>query len=141
MKDLFSASKLSKADKMMAYELASCYFENNGNGTFKKKPLPLIAQASSIKAIAVDDFNKDGFQDMLIVGNNHEISTQLGRMDALHGVILQNDKKGGFMKANEQNFNVPGPARDLKNITIAGRDYYIVTINNDTPIILAKNNE
>jgi len=141
MKDLFSASKLSKAGKMMAYELASCYFENNGNGTFKKKPLPLIAQSSSIKAIAVDDFNKDGFQDMLIVGNNHEISTQLGRMDALHGVILQNDKKGGFIKANEQNFNVPGPARDLKNITIAGRDYYIVTINNDTPIILAKNNE
>ncbi len=29
----------------------------------------------------------------------------------------------------------------IKNITIAGSDYYIVTINNDTPIILAKNNE
>ena len=141
LEDLFTASKLSKASKMYAYELASCYFENDGNGTFKKKLLPPIAQASSIKAIAVDDFNKDGFQDMLIVGNNYEISTQLGRMDALHGVILQNDQKGGFVKVNQQNFDVPGPARDLKNITIAGRDYYIVTINNDSPIILAKNNE
>jgi len=141
LEDLFTASKLSKASKMHAYELASCYFENDGNGTFKKKPLPPIAQASSIKAIAVDDFNKDGYQDMLIVGNNYEINTQLGRMDALHGVILQNDQKGGFVKVNQQNFDVPGPARDLKNITIAGRDFYIVTINNDSPIILAKNNE
>ncbi len=141
LQDLFSASKLNKAGKMKAYELASSYFENDGNGTFKKKPLPLIAQSSSIKAIGVDDFNKDGFQDILIVGNNYEISTQLGRMDALHGVILQNDQKGDFVKVNKQDFDVPGPARDLKNITIAGRDYYIVTINNDSPIILEKNNE
>ena len=141
LRDLFSASKLNKSNKMKAYELASCYFENDGKGVFKKKPLPLIAQASSINAIAVDDFNKDGFKDLLIVGNNYEISTQLGRMDALHGVILQNDKKGGFLKVNGQHFDIPGPARDLKNITIAGSDYYIVTINNDTPIILAKHNE
>ena len=141
LQDLFSANKLNKASKLKAYELASSYFENDGNGTFKKKPLPLIAQSSTINAIAVEDFNKDGFQDILIVGNNYEISTQLGRMDALHGVILQNDQKGGFVKINKQNFDVPGPARDLKNITIAGRDYYIVTINNDSPIILEKNNE
>jgi len=141
LEDLFSARKLSKASKMQAYELASCYFENEGNGKFKKKALPLLAQSSCIRSIAVNDFNKDGFNDLLIVGNNYEISTQLGRMDALHGLILQNDQKGGFVMVNQQNFDVPGPARDLKNITIAGRDYYIVTINNDSPIILAKNNE
>ena len=78
---------------------------------------------------------------MLILDCNHEISTQLGRMEALHGLILQNDQKGGFVMVNQQNFDVSGPARDLKNITIAGRDYYIVTINNDSPIILAKNNK
>ena len=62
-------------------------------------------------------------------------------MDALHGLILQNNQNGGFVMVKQQNFDVSGPARDLKNITIAGRDYYIVTINNNSPIILAKNNE
>jgi hypothetical protein len=141
LKDLFTAGKLSKARKIEVYELASCYFENEGNGKYKKKELPLLAQSSSIRSIAVNDFNKDGFKDLLIVGNNYEISTQLGRMDAFHGLILQNDQKGGFVIVKQQNFDVSGPARDLKNITIAGRDYYIVTINNDSPIILAKNNK
>ena len=141
LKDLFTAPKLSKASKKEVYELASCYFENEGNGKFKKKELPLIAQSSCIQSIAVNDFNKDGFKDLLIVGNNYEISTQLGRMDALHGLILQNNQNGGFVMVKQQNFDVSGPARDLKNISISGRDYYIVTINNDSPIILAKNNE
>ena len=140
LEELFSAGKLSKAIKMQVYELGSCYFENDGHNTFKKKLLPLIAQSSSINAIAVEDFNKDGFKDMLIVGNNYEISTQLGRMDALHGVILQNDQSDGFVEVRNQNFDVPGPARDLKKINIAGKDYYIITINNDSPIILAKTN-
>ncbi|MGB5356591.1 MAG: VCBS repeat-containing protein [Eudoraea sp.] len=138
--ELFSADKLKKATKLKVYELASCYFENTGKGTFKKMALPLIAQSSTLQAIAVEDFNEDGFQDMLIVGNNYEISTQLGRMDALHGVILQNDQKNGFVELDNQSFDVPGPARDIKNLQIAGRDYYIITINNDTPIFLAKNN-
>ncbi|UCD61976.1 MAG: VCBS repeat-containing protein [Flavobacteriaceae bacterium] len=141
LKDLFTAAKLRKAGKKQVYELASCYFENEGNGKFKRKELPLLAQSSSIRSIATNDFNQDGFQDLLIVGNNYEISTQLGRMDALHGLILQNDQKGGFVMVKQQNFDVSGPARDLKNITIAGRDYYIVSINNNSPIILAKNNE
>ena len=141
LKDLFTSAKLSKASKKQVYELASCYFENEGNGKFKKQELPLLAQSSCIRSIAVNDFNKDGFKDLLIVGNNYEISTQIGRMDAIHGLILQNDQKGGFVMVNQQNFDVSGPARDLKNITIAGRDYYIVTINNDSPIILAKINE
>jgi hypothetical protein len=125
---------------MQVYELGSCYFENEGHNTFKKRLLPPIAQSSSINAIAAEDFNKDGLKDMLIVGNNFEISTQLGRLDALHGVILQNDQSDGFVEVRNQNFDVPGPARDLKKINIAGKDYYIITINNDSPIILAKTN-
>ncbi len=140
LEELFPAEKLNNAIKMQVYELGSCYFENEGHNTFKKRLLPPIAQSSSINAIAAEDFNKDGLKDMLIVGNNFEISTQLGRLDALHGVILQNDQSDGFVEVRNQNFDVPGPARDLKKINIAGKDYYIITINNDSPIILAKTN-
>ncbi len=38
--------------------------------------------ASVVKAF---DFDKDGFKDILIAGNDIEISTQFGRLDAFHG--------------------------------------------------------
>ena len=35
-------------------------------------------QSSSVFDFAVEDINNDGFKDLLIVGNNYDISTQLG---------------------------------------------------------------
>lgn len=141
IEDLFTAEKLRKAFKKEVYELASCYFINEGNDNFKKRDLPNIAQASPINDIAVEDFDNDGFKDLLIVGNNHEISTQLGRMDASHGVILHNDKKAHFQWAKNQEFNIPGAARNVQKISIKGVDHYIIGINNNVPVFLAKKND
>jgi len=44
--------------------------------------------------IAAGDFNNDGFEDILIAGNDIEISTQSGRLDAFHGTLLIMIKKG-----------------------------------------------
>ncbi len=138
---LFSYEKLNKADKKEVYELRSRYFQNNGNGIFKTKSLPTIAQSSTIHDILVEDFDKDGFKDMLIVGNTYEINTQLGRMDALHGLILRNDKKGGFYWVGHQKFDVSGPARTIKKIKINGIGHYCIAMNNNLPVFLIKNTD
>jgi hypothetical protein len=119
-------------------ELSTCYFENTGNNRFAKRNLPMGAQKSSVNAIMLDDFNDDGYADILLAGNNYEISTQLGRLDASHGVILLNDKKGFFMEYPDQKLNIAGPARDINKIVINGLAYYIAAINNDEPIFLKK---
>ncbi len=93
---LFPKEKIENAYKKQVHELASCYFENNGNGKFISKRLPFLAQSSSIEVLYTDDFNNDGFKDILIAGNNYKISTQLGRLDAFHGILLLNDQKGFF---------------------------------------------
>ncbi|NNE01681.1 MAG: VCBS repeat-containing protein, partial [Eudoraea sp.] len=139
--ELFTSQKLTASDRKQLYELSSIYMENDGKGNFTIKKLPLIAQASVIRDIMVDDFNDDGFKDLFLVGNTHEISTQLGRMDALHGLILLNDKKGQFYWAQDQNFDVQGPARSIQKINIDTRDYYIVGINNAAPVFLIKNDK
>lgn len=138
IKALFSEEKLNKSVRKKAYELRSSYYENDGGGNFKRKLLPAIAQSSTIHDIATDDFDNDGFMDMLIVGNTHEISTQLGRMDAMHGLILRNDKEGGFQWAAEQNFDIKGAARTIKKISINGIPHFIIGINNSSPVILRK---
>lgn len=138
IKNLFSKEKLEASDKKKAYELNSMYFENLGDGRFTKKALPNIAQASTIHDITVDDFNADGFMDLLLVGNTNEISTHLGRMDASHGLIFLNDKKGGFVWAAFQDFDIPGAARSVTKIKIGETEHYIVGMNNDVPIFLQK---
>ena len=138
-KDLLPSNKLKSASKKQVYELGSCYFENLGNNTFRKLQLPFITQASSINDIALNDFNKDGFTDALLVGNNYNISTQLGKLDASHGLILLNDKKGFFNVHLQQNFNISGEARNIEKVMVKEDAYYIIGINNKQPIFLKTN--
>ncbi|NJB71105.1 hypothetical protein GGR42_001567 [Saonia flava] len=141
IKDLFSEEKLRSADKKYVYELKSCYFENDGKGNFTKKELPIIAQSFPIQDMIAADFNNDGLKDVLIVGNNYEVNTQLGRMDASHGLILLNDGNNSFYWAQNQKFNISGPARNMKEIKIKDKNHFVVSINNGKPVFLAKNVE
>ncbi|MCB0376082.1 MAG: VCBS repeat-containing protein, partial [Sinomicrobium sp.] len=136
--ELFPAGKIKTAYKKQVTELASCYFENMGDNTFEKHRLPFEAQISTVNAIAVDDFNADGFSDLLLAGNTYEISTQLGKLDASHGVLLLNDKNGFFTVAKHRTFNIAGPARHIEKIRIKDTVYCIVTINNNAPVFLKK---
>jgi hypothetical protein len=139
MEDIFGKEALRSATTERVFELASCYFENTGNGSFKKHPLPFAAQISSVNDIYVEDFNGDGFQDLLLVGNNFEISTQLSSLDASHGVLLLNDTKGNFTQAKDQKFDITGAARNIEKLRYQGKDYLIVTRNNDQPLFLIIN--
>ncbi len=132
--DLFGNTALRKAQKKQVTELRSSLFINDGSGNFSKLPLPIIAQISSIHDIISEDFNADGFKDLLIVGNNFEISTQLGRLDALHGLILYNsgDNQVPFQNKYEM-LEIHGASREVKKIKIRNEKYYLVGRNNTSP--------
>lgn len=140
IKELLGDKPLEKSNKKEAYEFASIYFENKGNNSFESHALPFLVQASSVQDILAEDFNNDGYLDALLVGNNHEISTQLGQLDGSHGVLLINDQKGGFKVAENQKFRVSGSSRSLKKIKIKDQTYYIVGRNNDTLLFLKSSN-
>ncbi len=136
--EVFSSGKLNNAMKKEVKTLSTSYFENDGNNNFICHVLPATAQQSSVNSIAIDDFNNDGYLDLLLLGNNYELSTQLGRLDASHGVLLLNDQAGFFQESETQNFNISGPARDIKKVNIRGQVHYVITINNDKPVFLKK---
>jgi hypothetical protein len=139
LNQILPANKLANSKKKQCYELASCYFENLGDFKFKKTEFPPMTQISSVNAIQVDDFNNDGFSDLLFAGNNYEISTQLGRLDASHGSLLLNNKQGFFELAGDQKFDIAGPARSIDKIDINKKTHYLIGINNNAPIFLKKN--
>lgn len=136
IEELLGKDELQNSEVKEAYEFASIYFENNGNNTFKSHTLPFLVQASTVHDIFVEDFNNDGYLDALLVGNNYEISTQLGQLDSSHGVLLINDQKGGFAVAQHEKFNISGASRSIENINIKDQPYYMVSRNNDTLLFL-----
>ena len=139
IEELFGSQKLKNADRKYVYELASSYFENTGDGNFIKRQLPREVQFSSVHDIEVDDFDGDGFVDLLVVGNSYEISTQLGRLDASHGLLLLNNQSG-FFKTAKPTLNVVGAARDIEKVLIGDQVFYLVTINNNKPVFLTREN-
>jgi len=138
LKDIFPQGKLERALKKEATTLFTSYYENKGNNKFSCHILPIGAQESSVNGILIDDFNNDDYQDIFLVGNNYEISPQLGRLDASHGVLLLNDQSGFFKEYPLLTFNVAGAARDIQKLKINRKSYYVVTINNGKPVFLEK---
>jgi hypothetical protein len=59
----------------------------------------------------------------------------LGRLDASHGIILLNDKKGNFNWVQSPGINISGPARTIEHIRIKEQDFLIIGINNGPPLM------
>lgn len=112
--------------------LASCYFENAGNGQWKIHPLPNEAQFGPVFALLPFDFNGDGREDLLLGGNFYEVQPAVGRFDASFGTLLLGDGKGNFRPAepSESGIWLPGPVRGLHMVNgPGGRKRLLVTSN------------
>jgi hypothetical protein len=138
--DLFKKEKIENAEIKRVYTLHSCIVLNDGNGKFRIKYLPDLAQISSINTILIDDFNTDGYPDALVAGNNYQINTQLGQLDASHGLILMNDKKGNLIPDMERSKKYPflGDIKDMKEIKIKDKLFVLIARNNDSLQIIDK---
>ncbi|MGB1450875.1 MAG: FG-GAP-like repeat-containing protein, partial [Marinirhabdus sp.] len=130
--EVFGTGALENSYKKQLFQLASCYFENTGGNRFKMKPLPFAAQVSSVNAVHVGDFDNDGRPDLLLAGNNFEISTQLSSLGASRGTLLLN-AAGGFRPARGQKFSFKGAVRGLAVLKINGSMHLVVLRNNDAP--------
>ncbi|WP_242535681.1 VCBS repeat-containing protein [[Muricauda] lutisoli] len=136
LEELFGAEKLTEATKRKVYMLGTSYFENDGSNNFKTKALPRLVQSSSVNDINLVKNSKEKINEILMVGNNFEISTQLGRLDASHGFLLSNDENGNI--GWKQSLGISGAARKIEKINNNGNDGFIITMNNDAPIFLVK---
>ena len=98
--------------------------------------MPRLVQSSSVNDIYLVKNDKEKINEILMVGNNFEISTQLGRLDASHGFLLSNDENGNIEW--KQSLGISGAARKIEKINNNGNDGFIITMNNDAPIFLVK---
>jgi enediyne biosynthesis protein E4 len=137
MAEVFPQKDLADAVVKNAYTFATTLARNNGDGSFTLEPLPLEAQIAPIYGILAADIDGDGKQDLLMAGNFDGVQPQIGRMSAGYGLYLRGDGKGHFtpVRALDSGFFVPGQARDIQRVRTRNGSIYIVSRNNDRPLI------
>ena len=87
VQDIFG-DDLKNAIHRTAYIFHSSVLVNNGNGKFTIKYLPNDAQISTMFGMVTDDFNEDGFADILMHGNFYNTEIEITRHDAGNGLLL-----------------------------------------------------
>jgi hypothetical protein len=125
-----------------AYTFATSLVKNNGDGTFTMVPLPLEAQIAPVYGILAADFEGNSNTGVLMAGNFEGVKPELGNMSAGYGVYLRGDGKGHFtpVRELESGFLVPGQARDIQRVRTRNGSVYIVSRNNDRPLIFRASN-
>jgi hypothetical protein len=115
-------------------ETRSCWFENAGNGQFRRHYLPPEAQFAPVNAILCDDFDGDGITDLLLAGNEYQTEVMTGRYDASYGCFLKGvgHKQFKAIPPAQSGFIIRGDVKDMALITTArGQKMVLVAINND----------
>jgi hypothetical protein len=137
VEELFTPDELKDAVVRQAFTFATSLVRNEGGGRFTLVPLPDEAQLAPVHGILATDVDGDGHTDVLMAGNFDGFRPEIGRMAASYGLLLRGDGKGGFtpVRALESGFRVPGQARDVARVRGAAGDAYIVTRNNDAPLL------
>lgn len=135
LQDLFDIEVLTKSTIKQINCSASLLVINEGEGQFSVKPLHEEAQLSCINDIVADDVNGDGFQDLILAGNNNFILPQFSMVDASSGLVLLNDQNGSFVNLTraQSGLNLKGVTRQLDFIEYKGRQHLVALLNDDFP--------
>ncbi|MFD2914498.1 VCBS repeat-containing protein [Psychroserpens luteus] len=146
----FASSKLidilpeDKVEEGVVYEIQS--FESiiliNEGGQLVRKSLPIQAQLTPMKSSIVMDFNGDGYQDILTVGNHYGVEVETTRYDAGIGNLLFNDGQNNFTNVSslDSGLYLPFDSRDVKIIKQSNRSLLIITNSNAAVSVFSFNN-
>lgn len=126
-----------------ANDLQTSYIENKGNGKFTIHPLPVRAQFAPVFGMVAGDFNNDGNLDVLLNGNEYGIEAQIGRYDAMNGLLLQGNGKGGFkaLTIRQSGIYIPGDGKALVSFATPDGRYYVAASQNNGPLKIFEKND
>ena len=114
--------------------METSWVENIGEGKFKLHSLPFQAQWAPVYGVSAFDVNQDGYDDLLMIGNDYGVEVNQGRLDALQGLVLINNQSKGFIPQSieKSNFIVPKDGKSLTQISVGSEAYFIASQNNDS---------
>ena len=136
MDQVFTKEQMAGALIVRANNLRSSYIRNDGNGKFTIMPLPAQAQFSALNGMIADDFDGDGNLDLVINTNDYGTDVNVGRYDALNGLMLKGDGKGNFRPLTilESGIYIPGNGKALVKLRGKNNRYLLAASQNRGPL-------
>lgn len=133
---MFTEEEMKNVLTVQANTFAHCLIQNQGNGHFTWKPLPVQAQFSCINGMLAEDFDRDGNLDVLINGNDYGTEVSVGRYDACNGLLLLGNGKGGFTPVPmlQSGIFMPGNGRSLVQLKSATGACLVAASQNRGPL-------
>ena len=130
--DIFGKVSIDKSTLKKAVLFESCLFLNNGDGSFKIKKLPGLAQFSPVRDIIVRDFNNDEKMDLVLVGNEYSVRPSMGRYDASYGWCLLGSASHEFKPLMPviSGLKITGDSRKILSVNVKGKHYLLAAVNN-----------
>ncbi|HRG64466.1 MAG TPA: VCBS repeat-containing protein [Saprospiraceae bacterium] len=140
IEDLLPADIRKKAQTWKADYFGSVVMINKGKMQFDVKPLPRMFQTSHMSGAVLVDVNKDGFTDIIPIGNRSVYAPQFGRLDGYCGDVIINDKGVAFgrLPARETGLDLRGDARAAYLIKGKKTPTFMVTFNNSQAKLYAQ---
>lgn len=140
IEDLLPADMRKKALTWKADYFGSVVMINKGKMQFDVKPLPRMFQTSHMSGAVLVDVNKDGFTDIIPIGNRSVYAPQFGRLDGYCGDVIINDKGVTFgrLPARETGLDLRGDARAAYLIKGKKTPTFMVTFNNSQAKLYAQ---
>lgn len=140
--EIYGSNAIRKALQLEANTFKSQILIDGGNGFYHKKELPVETQFSSINDIIADDIDKDGYMDLLMVGNFYSSEVETPRNDAGVGLFLKGKGDGEFefQSATKSGFFAPMDAKKIKMIQSKEGKVILVGNNNSMLQFIKVNN-
>lgn len=137
--EIIDKKDLADAVVKRVYTAESAVLRNEGNGSaFTFVPLPTQAQLSPVYSIISTDYDHDGAVDLIVSGNYYDVLPEIGRYDAMKGLVLRGTKTGFEAKSpSETGFWAEDQVRTMKQLKqgqiILGRNNTKVQVYKPVP--------
>ncbi|WP_251795670.1 MULTISPECIES: VCBS repeat-containing protein [unclassified Arenibacter] len=108
--DIIAPKVLSKAGRLTANHMETTLFLSNEDRIFKVMELPEQAQYAPVQTLVVSDFDTDGKEDLILLGNSNNFKLRIGKFDANYGTLFMGNGNGTFnyIEQKESGLNVSG---------------------------------
>lgn len=127
--ELFPKEVMDKSTILEVNTLTSGYLRNT-DGHFEFVPFKKELQLAPIMAFAVDDFDGNGKDEVLLGGNYFGVKPYHGRFDSFPGALLKNEEEVILGNVLGLDFSKKS-IRHLKTLTFNNQKYLLTVFNND----------
>lgn len=136
MTDIFG-EQLESCTAESCNEFRSMLLMQNKDGGFTTTPLPFEAQLRPILDFITLDINKDGLDDIVAVGNLYNTEPETPRLDYANATVLLNKNGQAFKYSGSLSAQLPlsGNSKSIDKIKLREKQFLIIGINNDGPLI------